>query len=363
MEDSAGEKEFAPSQRRLEEARIKGEGPMGRDLLAAGALAGLVLAGYLWSGNLLALASSSMVLLDQADRLAPLFSSDGAAAMVGFFARVVLLMLPFMLLPAVMVILAAVAQNGLVWAPARLVPKWSNISPLAGMKRKFGRNGLFEFAKSFVKLLCVSGVLALFLGLHAEEILSSLHAAPGQVMARLMHLLLRFMLLVLGLQFVIGMIDLLWQRAEHLRRNRMSRKEMMDELKNSEGDPHMRAHRRRKAEEVANNRMLADVATADVVIVNPTHYAVALRWNRSSRHAPICVAKGVDEIAARIRERAQAAGIPLRRDPPTARALHATVELGKEIHPEHFRAVAAAIRFSEAMRLRARGGARERSDD
>jgi flagellar biosynthetic protein FlhB len=100
--------------------------------------------------------------------------------------------------------------------------------------------------------------------------------------------------------------------------------------------------------------MLADVAKADVIIVNPTHFAVALRWDQASGRAPVCVAKGVDEIAARIRERAAEAGVPLHSDPPTARLLHATLKIGQEIHPDHYRVVAAAIRFSEAMRKKAR---------
>ncbi|MGB8814338.1 MAG: EscU/YscU/HrcU family type III secretion system export apparatus switch protein, partial [Paracoccaceae bacterium] len=123
----------------------------------------------------------------------------------------------------------------------------------------------------------------------------------------------------------------------------------------SEGDPHAKAQRRQRGYDIATNKMLADVATADVIVVNPTHYAVALKWDRTAKRAPICVAKGVDEIAARIRERAAEAGVPIHRDPPTARALHASVELGQEIRPEHYRAVAAAVRFAEAMRRRAKG--------
>lgn len=103
------------------------------------------------------------------------------------------------------------------------------------------------------------------------------------------------------------------------------------------------------------NQMLADVPEADVVVVNPTHYAVALKWSRLPGEAPVCVAKGVDEIAARIREKAQEAAIPIHRDPPTARALHAIVEIGQEIPEEQYRAVAAAIRFADAMRQRAKG--------
>ena len=132
----------------------------------------------------------------------------------------------------------------------------------------------------------------------------------------------------------------------------MSRKEMIDEAKDSEGDPHVKMQRRQRGQEIATNRMLQDVATADVVVLNPTHYAVALKWNRKGRGAPVCVAKGMDEIAARIREKAAEAGVPMHRDPPTARAIHASVEIGQPIRPEHYQAVAAAIRFAEAMRKR-----------
>ena len=101
-------------------------------------------------------------------------------------------------------------------------------------------------------------------------------------------------------------------------------------------------------------QMLQDVARADVIVVNPTHYAVALKWQRGDKSAPICLAKGVDVVAARIREKAAEAGVPIHRDPPTARAIYATVEVGHAIRPEHFKSVAAAIRFAEAMRKRAK---------
>ena len=114
----------------------------------------------------------------------------------------------------------------------------------------------------------------------------------------------------------------------------------------------MKAQRRSRAEAIATNRMLLDVPKADVVIVNPTHFAVALKWSRAKGSAPVCVAKGEGEVALRIREVAATAGVPIHADPPTARALHATVEIGREIAPEHYRAVAAAIRFADRMRQR-----------
>ncbi len=153
---------------------------------------------------------------------------------------------------------------------------------------------------------------------------------------------------------VVGLADLLWQRFDHARKLMMSFQELRDEAKESEGDPHLKSERRRRGQEIATNRMLADVPTADVVVVNPTHYAVALKWSREKGSAPVCVAKGVDEVALRIREAATVAGVPIRSDPPTARALHATTELGEEISHEHYAAVAAAIRFSEEIRAKAR---------
>ena len=135
----------------------------------------------------------------------------------------------------------------------------------------------------------------------------------------------------------------------------MSFQDMKDETKDSEGDPHAKGMRRQKGQEIALNRMLQDVAKADVIIVNPTHYAVALRWKRSDRHAPVCVAKGIDEVAARIREKAAIAGVPLHSDPPTARAIYASVEIGAPVKPEHYKPVAAAIRFAEALKARRKG--------
>lgn len=150
-------------------------------------------------------------------------------------------------------------------------------------------------------------------------------------------------------------VDLVWQRFDHARKLRMSFQDMKQEAKSSEGDPYIKAQRRQRGQAIATNRMLLDVPTADVVIVNPTHYAVALKWSRARGSAPVCVAKGEDEIALKIREIAATAGIPVHADPPTARALHATVELGREITPEHYRAVAAAVRFADRMRRAARG--------
>jgi flagellar biosynthetic protein FlhB len=161
-------------------------------------------------------------------------------------------------------------------------------------------------------------------------------------------------LIALLVALAIGGVDYLFQYHDHMRKNRMSHKEMRDEHKEAEGDPHMKQSRRQKAQEIASRRMMQDVPGADVIIVNPTHYAVALKWKRAPGTAPECVAKGVDEIAMTIRRIALENGVPIHSDPPTARALFATVEIGQEIAPDHYRAVAAAIRFADMLKLKAR---------
>ena len=221
-------------------------------------------------------------------------------------------------------------------------------------KNKFGRGGLFEFAKSTVKLCIYSIVLGVFLYSKLPEILSTLYLTPALIGVSLARLTLSFLLIVLAISLAIGAVDFMWQKAEHTRKNRMSRKEITDEAKQQEGDPHMKQKRRQRAQEIALNQMLADVPDADVIIVNPTHFAVALKWSRMPGAAPECVAKGVDEIAVRIREIAAESGVPIHSDPPTARAIFATVEIGRQIEPDHYKAVAAAIRFAEMIRKKAR---------
>lgn len=352
------EKEHAPTQRRLDEARKRGEVARAPELSAAAAYAGLLLAAMAFGGPALRkIGDAGSVLLSRPDRLADLFVRGAHAPAGGLMGTVLIAAAPVFLLPAAAVVLSVVAQRAVTFAPDKLMPKLSRLSPLANAKNKFGPDGLFEFAKSFVKLVIVGVALALFLSSRMNEIVGTLYLAPAQSVVVLLRLLLRFLFVVVAMSVVLGAIDYLWQHFAHLRRHRMSRKELTDEMKDTEGDPHAKSQRRQRGQEIALNQMLTEVPNADVVIVNPTHYAVALKWSPGSGRAPVCLAKGVDEIAARIREAASEAGVPLHSDPPTARALHATIEIGQEILPEHYRPVAAAIRFAEAMRKRARQGA------
>lgn len=353
----SSEKEFEATEQKLLEQRRKGEVPRSTDLNTAAAFLGLLLAG-LFAGEyaMTRLGDAGMVLLSQSDSLSALMVARATPLVGGLIGHVFLAVLPLVLVPLLLVWIGLFAQRAVIFAPEKLMPKLSRINPISNAKNKFGREGLFEFAKSAVKLAVISVTLWFFLLYNLPLILTTMHLSPAVGTSELMRLVVVFLALVFVVKLAVGAVDFFWQRAQHLRRNRMSHKEMRDEHKQSEGDPHAKGERRRRGREITSSHMLEAVPEASVVIVNPTHYAVALKWSATDPGAPICVAKGVDEIAARIRERAQAAGVPIHSDPPTARALHAAVELDHEIRPEHYAAVAAAIRFAETMRAKARKG-------
>jgi flagellar biosynthesis protein FlhB len=354
-DDDSTDKPHEPTPRKLDEARKRGEVPKSADLTAtAGFLGFLALA--LWPGGWAPerLAITGRALIDRADPIGTQMLGGGTAVMGTLMADLTVALAPVAIIPAVLVVATLVALRGLVLAPEKLEPKLSRISPLATAKQKFGPSGLFEFAKSAVKLVIYTVVLWLYLDARLPRMMGLIAQEAGQVTAEMLRMTVEFMVLVALVMAVIGAVDYLFQRFDHLRQQRMTDRELRDEIKSSEGDPYLKQARRAKATAIATNRMLADVPTASVVVVNPTHYAVALRWSPDAAGAPVCVAKGVDAVALRIRERAQAAGVPIRSDPATARALYATVEIGQEVRPDHYAPVAVAIRFAEAMRAKAR---------
>lgn len=347
-----GEKTHEPTQKKLDDARKKGDVVRSTDLNAAAAYLGLALA-LVFAGpaSVRRAGEALSLLLARADRLSSgLMQPGGGALLPTLAAEVLPAILPVMLLPLALVLVSVLAQRALVVSTDKLMPKLSRMSPISVAKNKFGPSGLFEFGKSTVKLVILSIALGLFLAINSDDMLASIHMTPEGVTGILGGYIASFLWLVFAIALVISAADYAWQVFDHRRKLMMSRQEIMDETKDSEGDPHMRQQRRQMGYDIATQRMMLDVPKADVVIVNPTHYAVALKWNRSRQNAPVCVAKGVDTVAARIREAAAEAGVPIHHDPPAARALHAMVEIGAEIRPDHYAAVAAAIRYAEKVR-------------
>lgn len=350
------DKSFEPTQKKLDDARRKGEIARSTDLNATAMYFGFILIAFsAGAGALLQLGETLAAFYSRADALSDvMFDGRGTTVLAPAAKSLLLSLAPFALIPAITVILSITAQRGFVFAPEKLKMKANRISLISNFKNKFGSRGIFEFVKSTVKLFIYAVVCFYFLQSRFDDILLAMHQSAEIVAVLMLELSIQFLLIVFVISAIIGGIDYFWQRFEHLKKHRMSHKELRDEQKEAEGDPYLKQARRGKAEQIALNSMLQEVAEADVVVVNPTHYAVALKWARLPGTAPECCAKGVDEIALRIRAIAEENNVPIHSDPPTARALHATMEIGDEIHPNHYQAVAAAIRFSDAMRAKAK---------
>jgi flagellar biosynthetic protein FlhB len=245
-----------------------------------------------------------------------------------------------------------ILQSMPLWTAEKITPKLSKISPIDGFKRIFGAEGWMNLLKAILKLVAVGGAVTFAVW----PMLTSFQYVGGLELAattRLMHE-------VVGRLFIAGLVaigliaglDFVWQKFSFEKRMRMSLQDIKDEHKNTEGDPLIKAKLRQIRMERARRRMMSQVPTATVVITNPTHYAVALRYVREEMAAPVCVAKGVDAVALRIREVAGEAGVPIVENPPLARALFATAELEDPIPREHFEAVARVLGVIMATKRR-----------
>ncbi|MEM1265434.1 MAG: flagellar type III secretion system protein FlhB [Pseudomonadota bacterium] len=358
--EQGGEKTHEPTQKRLEDARKKGD-------IAKSTEVG-VAASYLALLSVFALAGPEVaegigaplkIFLDRADDLEGLILAPGGLALSAEIVGASAVGLaPLLLAPLVAMLLAYIAQRAVVLSPEKLAPKLSRISPIATAKQKFGPTGLVEFAKSAAKLIAISLIAFGVLAGQVSEIVGAARATPAGFASLLADLFVQMMIWILVVAVVIAAIDFVWQRSDHRRRLRMSFQELKDEQKQAEGDPQLKSRRRQRAVDMLKAQSLTDVKTADVVVVNPVHVAVALTWSREAGTAPVCVAKGVDQMALRIREIADEAGVPLHRDVACARALYELTDVGEEIPVEQYRAVAAAIRFAEEMRAKARAQGR-----
>ena len=351
MAEGSEEKEFAPTPQKLLEARKKGEIARSNDLHAAAAYLGFLVGFYfVFETSIRSLGDIFVATVEASSFAGRLTDTAGTVVVLRtLLGSVSGALAPVFLVPFAFVVLSVLAQRSLIFAPSKIAPKLNRISPISGAKNKFGRAGLFEFFKSFLKLAMFMVVLAVFLQVNFDRIAMATHLPPGSALLNLASLLYLFLFIIVALAFVIGVVDYLFQWAEHMRKNRMSRKDLQDELKNAEGDPYMKQRRRAKALALASGQMAA-VPKASVVMVNPTHYAVALKWEPLAAAAPVVVAMGTDEVALRIREIATENGVPIHSDPPGTRALFAVAMVGQEVPRAHYQAVAAAIRFAEGLR-------------
>jgi flagellar biosynthetic protein FlhB len=346
MADSEDKTEAA-SQRRIEKGREEGQVAVSRELsMLVGLAAGLGAIGLQFDPAKLAhwLTAS----LQHTDISAAAAMREGAST-------VLLAVAPIGFAATGLYAVATVLQTEFLYRPSAIQPDLSRISPLAGIKRMFSAQTVVSLLKSLAKL----AVFVVCLWIAFGHLLPELPTSPYRQSKSLSGAVLRqgahLAMMLLGAQAVIAAADLLWERMSLAKKLRMTRHEQRDEHKESEGNPHVKAKLRQLARAMAKRRMMKAVPKAAVVLTNPTHYAVALNYDRGSNGAPRVVAKGADEVAERIRELAREYRIPIIANPPLARALF-RVEIDTEIPAEHFKAVAEIIAY--VWRLRGRAGRR-----
>ncbi|NEU10849.1 flagellar biosynthesis protein FlhB [Methylobacterium sp. BTF04] len=259
------------------------------------------------------------------------------------------------MIPVALVVVAGIgaglAQHPLVFTTETIGPKWERVSPMAGAKRIFGMEALFQFIKGLSKLAMVGIVGGTILWGERDRLEVFARLDPAACLPAILAIALKLMAGMLAVFVAIAMGDALYQRYRWRQRLRMTKEELKQEHKESEGSPEVKGRMKQLRAQRVKKRMMAAVPTATVIVTNPTHYAVALRYE-AGMAAPICVAKGVDSLALRIRAMAKDHDVPILENPPLARALHATVEIDAEIPAEHYRAVAEVIGY--VMRLRRR---------
>jgi flagellar biosynthesis protein FlhB len=259
--------------------------------------------------------------------------------------------IPFLLL-ALAAVGGNIVQHRLVWSAESLKPKLSKISPTAGLKRLFSKQALANFLKGLVKLGLIGTIMVMLLWPERSRLDGLVTTDPMVVLPVTLALSLKMLGAVVAVLALIAVADYLFQYRQWFERQKMSLRELKDEFKQTEGDPAIKGKIRQIRQNRMRQRITAAVPKASVVITNPTHFAVALQYERGM-NAPVCVAKGADLLARKIRELATEHGIPIVENPPLARALHATVEVDQEIPAEHYQAVAEVIgyvmRLSRAM--------------
>ena len=361
-EDSDPEsKTEEPSAKKLSDARAKGDVVKSADIpqLASltGAVSVILLAGGWLTRDLMA------ALYPFIAHAGTIEISSGGAVLI--MKQAVMAAMPplllVMIVTATMGVIANVSQTGFMLTTDKLKPDFSKLDLLKGVTRILGPDGLMQFAKSVVKIF-VTGLIAwMVLKPNVGEVRNLVGMDPSLLLPEAIKLSKKMLIMVIIFLVATAAFDYFWQRIRFMNRMRMTLQEVKEEYKQSDGDPHIKGKRRQIQMQRSRQRMMQAVPKATVVVMNPTHYAVALRYEPGETPAPMCVAKGVDELALKIRAVAEEHGVTVLEDPPLARALYASVEIDEEIPIEHFEAVAKVISFvMNGKKPQAREGQRAR---
>ncbi len=350
QEPDSGEKEFEASEQKRTQARQEGDVPQSKEANTLALIFGIVCAALIIDVAIgETIINELSALLYHSDAFAnDIFASDGRQT-VDWLQGILIHISPIYLVLMVAIALALIIQRSVAFSAKKIKPDIKKLSPVENLKKRYGPKGLLDFFKDTAKMLFAGGIASFFLIGFMRDYYASSAVQMGQFVDFTFNQILRLILSFGLFQFVLAAVDIPLQRRLHANKLKMSREEMKKETKQSEGDPHLKQSRREKASKISRGEMLQSVKEATVIMVNPEHYAVALKWDPDGQQAPVCLAKGVDHLAAKIREVALAHNVPIYRDPPCARSIYRLVEINQEIHTEHFAAVAAAIQFVERV--------------
>ncbi len=339
-----------PSQQKLQQAEERGDVTQSPDVAAWLVLAAATAFLTLWS-PLTASSLRRMLtgFLASPHTLSLTSQNAGSFASSIGLSLLSILSVPFGILVTV-AIGAHLIQHRPVFAVSKLKPDLGRLNLLSGFARLFGRAALVNFIKGVLKTLAVAAAISVTLWPERKSLLVLISLPVTQILPVMLALMTKVLMAALAILGVIALADYGWQYFERMRRLKMTRQETKEEHRQSEGDPIVKQRLKQIRSERSRKRMMAAVPKASVIITNPTHYAVALAYESGKMGAPVCVAKGVDHIALKIREIAKEHNVPIIENPPLARALYASVDVDESIKPEHFKAVAQVIGF--VMRLK-----------
>ncbi len=334
-----------PTPKKLEEARKKGQVPISREInnwvmLTAGTLVVLAMG----PGMMEDLTSLLRTYIGQSHTFPEMPGGMQFAVTEGLLEVLKIIALPLIFLVAAAFV-GPFIQVGPLFAPEIIQMDISKISPSKGMARLFSMKSIMEFIKGILKIAVVTIVGLIILKPYFGTMEHMVGLPVPTAMDETKVLIMQLLIGILVVLFIIAVMDLLYQRHEHMQKMRMTKQELKDEYRQSEGDPMVKAKLRQLRQQKAQQRMMQNVPTADVVITNPTHYSVALKYDPDKDDAPLLVAKGVNEVAMRIRELAREHNITILPNPPLARVLFETVEVDEAVPHEHYKAVAEIISY------------------
>ncbi|KQO51605.1 flagellar biosynthesis protein FlhB [Methylobacterium sp. Leaf85] len=345
-DDDQESKTEAASERKIREAVDKGNVPFSREATVFASILGLLIAlSFVVRDQTGPLVQTLLPFFDHPRDFSLENSQDAARILEGAAMAMARFLVPILAIFAVCGLVSSLIQNVPSMVGERIRPQWSRVSPAAGWGRIFGKAGQVEFLKSLLKFLSISLVSMLLLRSEGNRTVNAMFSDPSQIPDLILTVAIRLVSVVSVATIVIVAADLVWSRLRWQRSLRMSKQDQKDEHKQSEGDPLVKGRLRSLAQDRSRRRMLANVTQATVVIANPTHYAIALRYARDEQPAPLVVAKGKDLVALRIREIAEANGIAVIEDKPLARSLYDSVEVDQMIPSEFYSAVAQILFF------------------